>query len=134
MTGICAIRALYALNDRSIRADVYSSKTTPAGGLLVTRVDHNGKVFSDQVRKQKVASILQINGQRVRGLLFYDPDGRLKDDLNNSNEAFIALTDAEFLAEDGAVVTRTKFLTINKNHIDWIMPAEDSDAAARRHS
>ena len=101
---------------------------------MVTRVDHNGKVFSDQVRKQKVASILQINGQRVRGLLFYDPDGRLKDDLNNSNEAFIALTDAEFLAEDGAVVTRTKFLTINKNHIDWIMPAEDSDAAARRHS
>ena len=101
---------------------------------MVTRVDHNGKVFSDQVRKQKVASILQINGQRIRGLLFHDPDSRLKDDLNNSSEAFIAVTDAEFLAEDGAVLQRTKFLTVNKNHIDWIMPAEDSDAAARRHS
>ena len=103
---------------------------------MVTRVDHNGKVFSDQVRKQKVASILQVHGQRIRGLLFFDPDGRLKDDLNSSNEAFIAVTDAEFLAEDGAVLQRTKFLTVNKNHIDWIMPAEDADAAAaaRRHS
>ena len=38
------------------------------------------------------------------------------------------------LFTDGAVLQRTKFLTVNKNHIDWIMPAEDSDAAARRHS
>jgi hypothetical protein len=103
---------------------------------LVTRVDHNGKVFSDQVRKQKVASILQVNGQRIRGLLFFDPDGRLKDDLNNSTESFIAGTDAEILSQDGAVLHRTKFLTVNKNQIDRIMPAEDADAAAaaRRHS
>ena len=103
---------------------------------MVTRVDHNGKVFSDQVRKQKVASIIQINGQRIRGLLFHDPDGRLKDDLNAQDETFIAVTDAEFLAPDGAVLQRTSFMAVNKHHIDWVMPAEEADAAdaARRHS
>jgi hypothetical protein len=106
------------------------------GGLLVTRVDHNGKVFSDQVRKHKVASILQVNGQRIRGLLFHDPDGRLKDDLNDPQEMFIAVTDAEFLSQDGAVLQRTRFLALNKHHIDWVMPADEADAAhaAARHS
>ena len=103
---------------------------------MVTRVDHNGKVFSDQVRKQKVASIIQTTNHRIRGLLFYDPDGRLKDDLNEQAEAFIAVTDAEFLADDGAVLQRTNFLVVNKRHVQWVMPADAADAAAaaRRHS
>jgi hypothetical protein len=130
---------LYAtaeLNACALCADVEFRQTCRAGGLLVTRVDHNGKIFSDQVRKHKVASILQISGQRIRGLLFHDPDGRLKDDLNDADETFIAVTDVEFLAEDGAVLQRSKFLAVNKSHIDWVMPADEADAAAaaRRHS
>lgn len=107
--------------------------TDPAGGLLVTRVDHNGKIFSDQVRKHKVASIIQTATHRIRGLLFHDPDGRLKDDLNAGDEAFIAVTDAEFLADDGAVLQRCHFMVVNKSHIQWVMPADEADAAAAAH-
>src|SRR5438067_11636190 len=79
-----------------------------AGGLLVTRVDHNGKVFTDQVRKQKIASIVQPSTSGIRGILFHDYEGRLKDNLNDRSEDFIAVADAEFLSPDGKVIGRTE--------------------------
>src|SRR5205823_6235322 len=94
----------------------------PAGGLLVTRVDHNGKVFSDQVHKQKVVSIIQTDSGRVRGMLFQDPDIRLKDNLNDRSEDFIAVEEAEFLSPQGAAVDRCPFLAISKRHIVSVMP------------
>jgi hypothetical protein len=94
---------------------------------LVTRVDHNGKVFTDQVRKQKVASIIQTTSSRIRGVLFYDVDARLKDDLNNKDEAFIAVADAEFLNPAGEVIGRTSFICVNKNAVEWIMPADAAE-------
>ena len=91
---------------------------------MVTRVDHNGKIFSDQVRKHRVASIIQTDSYRIRGVLFHDLDGRLKDNLNDKAESFIAITDVEFLSPDGAVLERCEFMAINKRHIQWVMPAE----------
>jgi hypothetical protein len=91
---------------------------------LVTRVDHNGKVFTDQVRKQKVASIVQTTTSRIRGVLFYDYEGRLKDNLNDRSEDFIAVAEAEFLSNDGQVIGRTDFIAVNKRHIEWVMPAD----------
>ena len=91
---------------------------------MVTRVDHNGKIFTDQVRKQKVASVIQTTTCRIRGVLFYDADGRLKDNLNDRNEEFIAVADAEFLNPAGEVIGQTAFICVNKNHVEWIMPAD----------
>ena len=89
---------------------------------LVTRIDHNGKVFTDQVRKQKVTTIIQTETHRIRGVLFHDSDGRLKDDLN-SPELFVALTDAEFLSPNGQVFERAEFVALSKRHIVWVMPS-----------
>ena len=91
---------------------------------MVTRVDHNGKIFTDQVRKQKVASIIQLTTCKLRGVLFCDVDGRLKDNLNEATEQFIAVADAEFLDAAGEVVGRTAFICVNKSHIEWITPAD----------
>ena len=91
---------------------------------MVTRVDHNGKIFTDQVRKQKVASIIQTTTCRIRGVLFYDVDSRLKDNLNNHDEEFIAVADAEFLNPAGEVIGRTSFICVNKQAVEWIMPAD----------
>src|SRR5687767_5512602 len=88
-------------------------ETAPTGGLLVTRVDHNGKIFSDQVRKQKVASIIQTETHRIRGMLFQDMESRLKDQLN-ADEQFIAVENAEFLSADGSVVDSCNFIAVNK--------------------
>ena len=91
---------------------------------MVTRVDHNGKIFTDQVRKQKVASIIQTTTCKIRGVLFCDVDGRLKDNLNDRNEEFIAVADAEFLNPAGDIIGRTAFICVNKAHVEWIMPAD----------
>ena len=91
---------------------------------MVTRIDHNGKVFTDQVRKQKVASIVQTTSTRIRGVLFTDYDGRLKDNLNDRSEDFIAVADADFLSPAGEVLGHTEFIAVNKRHIEWVMPAD----------
>ena len=91
---------------------------------MVTRVDHNGKIFTDQVRKQKVASIIQTTTSRIRGVVFYEVDGRLKDNLNDRSEDFMAVAEAEFLDAAGAVIGRTAFICVNKRHIEWVMPAD----------
>ena len=102
---------------------------------MVTRIDHNGKVFTDQVRKHKVASIIQTHQDRIRGVLFHDYEGRLKDNLNDRSEDFIAVADAEFLSATGQVTARSEFLAINKRHIIWVKPAEEetSDTAVQPH-
>jgi hypothetical protein len=104
---------------------------------LVTRIDHNGKVFTDQVRKQKVTTLIQTETHRIRGVLFHDSDGRLKDDLN-SPEQFVALTDAEFLSPDGQVYERADFVALSKRHIVWVMPSlmdiEDEAAPSEKQN
>jgi hypothetical protein len=98
------------------------------GGLLVTRVDHNGKIFSDQVRKNRVVSIIQTDSDRIRGVVFHDIDARLKDYLNDTAEQFIAVAEVEFLSPDGTTLNRAEFLAVNKSRIQWIMPADAESA------
>jgi hypothetical protein len=93
---------------------------------MVTRIDDNGKVFTDRVTKDRVAAIVQTATHRVRGFVFCDRELRLKDELNASQEQFIAMADAEVLEGD-QVLQRTPFLTINKRHIVWLMPIESAD-------
>jgi len=95
------------------------------GGLLVTRVDHNGKIYSDQVRKNRVVSIIQTDSARLRGVVFHDIDARLKDYLNDPAELFIAVAEVEFLAPDGKTLEHCDFLAVNKSHVQWIRPEPD---------
>ena len=96
---------------------------------MVTRIDDNGKIFTDRVRKDRIAAIVQTATHRVRGYIFCDREMRLKDQLNASQEAFIAVADAEVLCSDDKVIHRTPFLTINKRHIVWLMPVDPADGA-----
>ncbi len=94
---------------------------------MVTRIDDNGKVFTDRVTKDRVAAIVQTATHRVRGFVFCDRELRLKDELNASQEQFIAMAEAEVLGADDNVIQRTPFLTINKRHIVWLMPIETAN-------
>jgi hypothetical protein len=93
---------------------------------MVTRIDDNGKVFTDRVTKDRVGAIVQTATHRVRGFVFCDRELRLKDELNASQEQFIAVADAEVLEGD-TVIQRTPFLTINKRHIVWLMPIDSAN-------
>src|SRR4029079_1163746 len=95
---------------------------THIGGVLVTRIDHNGKMFTDKVRKRKAISVIQTATHRIRGVIFHDSDSRLRDDLNNTSEAFIAITDAEIVSDAGQVAQRVPFIALNKSHIVWVIP------------
>jgi hypothetical protein len=87
-------------------------------------------MFTDQVRKTKVASIIQTTTTRLRGVLFHDQDGRLKDSLNDPAEDFIAIADVDFLSADGMVIGHTEFIAVNKRHIEFVMPADAGDTKA----
>jgi hypothetical protein len=98
---------------------------------MVTRIDDNGKTFTDRVRKERIAAIVQTATHQVRGFVFCDAELRLKDELNATQDQFIAVADAEVLAPDGQVIRRTPFLTINKQHIIWLMPLEEGATKAQ---
>src|SRR5688500_1780658 len=91
---------------------------------MVTRVDANGKVFTDRVRKERFACIIQTVTQRIRGEAFRERDDRIMDDLT-SGDNFIAVTGAEVLGPADEVLARANFMLVNKKHIVWVLPADD---------
>ena len=92
---------------------------------MVTRIDHNGKSLQRPGAEHRVASIIQTETQRLRGVVFHDLDVRLKDYLNDQAEGFIAVSEVEFLAADGTVTERCEFLAVNKRNVQWVMPIEE---------
>jgi hypothetical protein len=92
------------------------------------RVDPNGKIFTDRVRKETVACVVQTVTQRLRGHIFHRAENRVIDDFNNASEAFLAVTDAEILDAADNVIARSEFLLLNKSHVVWVLPADDADA------
>ena len=95
---------------------------------MTIRVDAKGKVFTDIVRKDEVPALVQTLTNLVHGNLYLRPDQRFKDEMNQSQEQFIAVSDAVVYGPDGQVLARSSFLTINKAHIVWIRPDEEGDS------
>lgn len=101
---------------------------------MATRIDHNGKMYTDHVRKQKVAAVVQTTTHRMRGYVFCAPDERLKDQLNGDGEQFIAIADAEVLNANDQVIHRVEFLTLNKQHIVWLLPVDLTATSPTAHN
>ena len=93
---------------------------------MTVRVDSKGKIFTDIVHKERIPSLIQTVTNLIHGDIFLRPDQRIKDELNNNQERFIAVTEAEIYGADGQVLYRSPFLTLSKEHIVWIRPDEQS--------
>ena len=93
---------------------------------MSVRVDAKGKIFTDIVHKERVSSLIQTVTNLVHGDIFLRPDQRVKDELNNNQEKFIAVTEAEIYDAEGKVIYRSAFLTLNKDHVIWIRPDEQN--------
>jgi len=87
--------------------------------------DPKGKFFTAVVHKRAVAAKIQTPTHLIEGNLHVHPDDRVSDELNRE-EPFLAVTDARLLGSDGHEVDRTAFISINKNHIIWLAPADSS--------
>ncbi len=89
---------------------------------MTVRVDSKGKIFTDVVHKERVPALIQTVTTLIHGDIFLRPDQRIKDELNNNQEKFIAVTEAEIFGPDGQVRYRSPFLTLNKEQVVWIRP------------
>ncbi len=93
---------------------------------MTVRVDSKGKIFTDVVHKERVPALIQTVTTLIHGDIFLRPDQRIKDELNNNQEKFIAVTEAEIFGPDGGVRYRSPFLTLNKEQVVWIRPDDQS--------
>lgn len=88
---------------------------------MVIRYDGKGKYYTDRISKVGVPATIQTLTHRVHGIVYVQPDMRIKDELNQSDR-FIAVTDAEIYSENNERIYQTQFVTINIDHIVWLLP------------
>jgi len=87
--------------------------------------DDKGRFFSDVVAKIAVPATIQTLTNRIKGNVYIRRGERLSDELNRSDH-FLAVTEAVIYDIDGNVIHTSGFLAINREHIVWLMPDEDS--------
>jgi len=90
---------------------------------MTIRFDEKGKFFTDVIKKETVSVIIQTASFTIHGRVHIQPDERLKDELN-TDEQFIAVTEAIVFDADGAEKYRSDFLSVNSDHIVWVLPVE----------
>lgn len=91
---------------------------------MVTQYDEKGKIFTQVVSKEPILVVIQTGQVIVRGLIHVRPDTRLKDELNNLRERFVAVTDASVTNLHGEELYRSNFLVLNIDQIIWITPQD----------
>ncbi|OJX47208.1 MAG: hypothetical protein BGO78_17205 [Chloroflexi bacterium 44-23] len=91
---------------------------------MVIQYDDKGKIFTSVITKKSIKVLIQTQTHRVTGMVFYRPDDRLIDELNQT-DIFLAVTDAKILDENNNVLFESNFLTVNINQIVWILPYEE---------
>lgn len=88
---------------------------------MVTQFEEKGKIYTPVISKDPVRVIIQTTMNRVEGEIHLRPETRLIDELEKSAN-FLAITSASVFTADGSLAYTTRFLTINRSHIIWILP------------
>jgi hypothetical protein len=84
--------------------------------------DEKGKFFTDVVPKSAMHATMQTTTGIIRGCVHVREGQRLKDELD-SDEPFLAVTDATVMGPDGeAIVFRAAFIAVRRTHLVWVMP------------
>jgi hypothetical protein len=89
------------------------------------RTDDRGKYFTPRVTKESVATAIRTTEHMIVGMVHVRPDQRLKDELNNVHDRFIAVTDAHVYNASGSeLLLESSFLLVDGNHVIFITPLE----------
>jgi hypothetical protein len=83
----------------------------------------------DMVRKTAVAVVVRTNHHFIIGNFHTRPAIRVIDEMING-ERFFAITDATVFDTDGRLCYRTKFMTISREHVEWMIPKSDLEEKA----
>src|SRR4030067_2488124 len=86
--------------------------------------DEKGKIFSHVIRKSPILATIQTLTHRIHGTIHVRNGDRLIDELANSGQ-FLAVTGATIFASSGKPLYRSDFLSVNRDLIIWLLPAEE---------
>lgn len=89
---------------------------------MTTRIDENGKLYTDVVPTVAVRATLQTVSHLIQGNLHLRSGMRLKDELDQP-DLFLAVTEVEVVAPNGHVLFQTPFLAVSRAQLVWVMPA-----------
>lgn len=86
--------------------------------------DNKGKFFTNVITKEAVPAVIQTLTHRVEGYIHIRPGERIKDELDRV-ETFLAVTEARVFDARGSVIHTSDFISINRSHVVWVIPAEE---------
>jgi hypothetical protein len=85
-------------------------------------VDYKGKYFTEFETKVACEAIIQTTNHRIQGVIHFQQDRRLIDELNKPR-MFLPVTKARVL--DADVEFTTEFMALHKDQILWIIPTDE---------
>lgn len=91
---------------------------------MALHYDSKGKFYTDYVTKDVIPIIIQTVTQLIKGDIYVRLEDRLRDEMNSDSQ-FIAITQASIFDNQGECLYQTEFLTINKEHIVWLIPENE---------
>lgn len=92
---------------------------------MEVRIDDRGKYFTPRVSKESVASVVRTTDHLIVGNVYVRPDRRLKDELNEDPDRFLAITDAfVYDAYGERLLFGSSFLLVAYTHVILISPVE----------
>ncbi|GAB4399233.1 MAG: hypothetical protein OHK0052_22550 [Anaerolineales bacterium] len=94
--------------------------------------DSKGKFFTNVITKEAVPAVIQTLTHRIQGYIHIRPGERIKDELDRV-ETFLAVTDARVFDARGTVIHTSDFISINRNHVVWVIPVEEDAAPTAPH-
>jgi hypothetical protein len=92
---------------------------------MLTHFDEKGKIFTPVVSKTPVQVTLQTTLHQIHGNIHIRPDERVKSALDNMEESFLAITEAEAYDNTGKLIIRTNLILIHRSQIIWVVPDEE---------
>lgn len=97
---------------------------------MTIEYDEKGKFYTDVVTKLPVSCLIQTTTHLLRGLVHVRQGERFKNELE-SDEAFLAVTNASILGADGTVLYTAPFMAVRRSLIVWVMPAGDEHEGSK---
>lgn len=92
---------------------------------MTIEYDEKGKIFTDIITKHPVYATVQTTTHLLRGNIHVRRDQRIKDELDR-DEKFLAVTDVNIIAPDGHILFQAPFLAVNREHIIWVLPEQQT--------
>ncbi len=89
--------------------------------------ERSGKTFTYVVAKEPVPATIQTLTHRIHGEIHVRRGTRMLDTLN-TEEPFLAVTNAVVCDEAGRELYRTRFLSLHKAHIVWVLPDAETES------